>query len=295
VSPQATGSPALIGVRVVPASFRLAAPIQREVVLTCGGCPIYLAGGLDASDRSAAGVFALDPTTGRLTQLGNLVEPVHDAAGTLIPHGLVVFGGGSLSSTDLIQSFDLRTRRASIAGHLPKPLSDLSAAAFEDATYLVGGYDGVSPQRAIYRVSDSLRVRRVGSLPIGLRYPAVGTLGSNLVIAGGEAASGPVSTVYQFDTSTHRVTTLGRLPAPVGHASAITLDGRTFVAGGLDAKGRAVRTVVVVDDNGVHRLAPLARPVSDAGATEAAEVGWILGGWRGAAVAQVLRATFTAG
>lgn len=274
------------------APFTLAAPLQREVAVTCGGCPIYLVGGLDASDQSASGVFALDPATGRLRQLGNLQFPVHDAAGTLGVHRLLVYGGGAATSTDLIQAFDLRTGKASVVGHLPKPLSDLSAAG----SYLIGGYDGVAPQRAIYRVSTDMQVRRVGTLPVGLRYAAVapGATG-DLVIAGGESAAGPVSTVYLFDTNSGKVTLLGHMRRALGHASAFVLDGRVFVAGGLNSGGRPMRSVYVIDPSGVRLTTPLARPFSDAAATQSGGVGWILGGWRGQALAQVLRATFTVG
>lgn len=69
------------------------------------------------------GVFRLDPSTGRLRQLGTLPVPVHDAAGQMIGNHLVVFGGGSTTSTDLVQSFDLSTGTGSITGRLPVALS----------------------------------------------------------------------------------------------------------------------------------------------------------------------------
>ena len=54
-------------------------------------------------------------------------QPFHDAAGAVLGHRLLVFGGGAASSTSAVQSFDLSTHRGRLAGHLPRPISDLSA------------------------------------------------------------------------------------------------------------------------------------------------------------------------
>ena len=80
----------------------------------------------------------LHPATGRLTSLGTLAVPVHDATGVMIGSRLFVFGGGSSSSTDLVQEFDPATRTGSVVGHLPVPLSDLGSAAVGGTIYLVG-------------------------------------------------------------------------------------------------------------------------------------------------------------
>ena len=282
----------VLHLRIVPAPWALAAPIQREVAVAGGRGPIYLAGGLDASGQSAAGVFALNPRNGRLRQLGNLPHAVHDAAGAIVSNQLVVFGGGSVAPTDLIQSFDLRTHGSSVVGHLPNPLADLTAASSRDATYLVGGFDGMRPQRAIYRVSSTLALTRVGTLPVGLRYPAVAAdAGGNLVIAGGDSAAGPVSTVYVFNTNSRHVTLLGHLRSQLGQASAFVLDGRVFIAGGMNPAGRPLRSVYRIDPSGVRAVRPLPHPLADAAATQVGRAGWILGGWRGRTVAQVLKAT----
>ena len=69
--------------------------------------------GLDASDQSASGVFALDP--GNRTPAAAGEPPVRGArrgGHARRVHRLLVFGGGAATSTDLIQAFDLRTGRA---------------------------------------------------------------------------------------------------------------------------------------------------------------------------------------
>ena len=225
--------------QVRPAPYRLAAPVQREVAVQ-DGRTVYLAGGLDSSDVSASGVFALNPATGRLTSLGSMTDAFHDGAGAMIGGKLFVFGGGTVSGTDVVQAFDPASRSSAVVGHLPVSLSDLSAVTVGDTTYLVGGYDGHTPRREIYATTDGTSFRIVGRLPEGVRYPAVSAVGTTIVIAGGRAANGPVDTVTAFDTANGTISSLGALPAPVAEASAVTIAGVVYVIGGRDASGDAV-------------------------------------------------------
>jgi outer membrane protein assembly factor BamB len=290
------GSPSLSAVpptvlRIAPAPYRLDAPVQREVAVL-DGKTVYLAGGLDAAGSSAAGVFALNPTTGRLAAIGSVPNAFHDAAGAMIAGRLFVFGGGSSTGTDLIQAFDPAAGTAAVVGHLPMPLSDLSAATVGNTVYLVGGYDGHVPRREIYATTDGKTFRVVGRLPVGLRYAAVTAASPGLVIAGGQSANGPVDTVSVFDTGNGTVSQLGTLPAPVAHAAAFTLAGTTYVAGGLNAAGDAIASVAAIDaaTGAIHPVAPLRKPVADTGTVSTADGALLIGGWRGGAVDQVLAA-----
>ena len=159
--------PAVLQISVAP--YRLDAPVQREVAVS-DGTTVYLAGGLDVSDTSASGVFALDPTTGRLRQIGSVPSAFHDAAGAMIGGKVFIFGGGAAAGSNLVQTFDPATGTATVAGHLPVALSDLSAATVGDTVYLVGGYDGQVPRREIYATTDGATFRVAGRLPVGLRY-----------------------------------------------------------------------------------------------------------------------------
>lgn len=92
-----TPSAAAVSVlRIAAAPYRLRVPVQREVAVA-DGSTVYLAGGLDAAGNSAAGVFSLNPTTGKLTLLGSVPSAFHDAAGAFVGGRLLVFGGGSTS------------------------------------------------------------------------------------------------------------------------------------------------------------------------------------------------------
>jgi outer membrane protein assembly factor BamB len=274
---------------VTPAPYQLDAPVQREVAVPDGGI-VYLAGGLDTSGSSASGVFALNPSTGRLTALGTMPNAFHDAAGAMIGGRLFVFGGGSVSGTDLVQAFDPATGTGAVVGHLPVALSDLAVAKVGDTVFLVGGYDGRVPRREIYATTDGQTFRVVGHLPVGLRYAAVSASGASVVIAGGLSATGPVATVSVLDTSDGSVSRVGALPAPVAHASAFTIGTTVYVAGGLNAGGAAVAGVSSIDlaAKTIHRETPLREPVSDAGTVSTPDGALIFGGWRGSAIDQVL-------
>lgn len=282
--------------RIAVAPFALPAPIQREVAVATGGT-IELAGGLDDADASTATVDAVDPATGQVSSLGHLAVPFHDAAGALIHGQLFVFGGGPVAGTDDIQRFDEATGTGTVVGHLPKALSDLAAATVGSTVYLVGGFDDRTPQRTIYDTTDGVHVRVAGELPRGLRYAAVTVADGALIIAGGQTVGGPTAQVLRFDPSTGRTSNLARLPAPVAHAAAWSSDGSVFVAGGRDEAGNAVRTVVRIDvgSGAVTSLRPLPHALADPGLVAIGETVWLLGGWRGGAVSQVLEARMSAG
>ncbi len=229
----------------MPARFHLPLPIQREVAAVWK-VRIYVAGGLDGAGSSVGDVLSIDPTTGRVVQLGRMPRAFHDGAAAIIGHTLFTFGGGEVSGSDVIQAFNLARHRSRVAGRLPVALSDLAAASVNGTVYLVGGFDNVTPQTAIYATTDGRRFDVVGHLPVGLRYPAVAARGSALIVAGGDSDSGPVSTVYRFVPRTGHVSVLGHLPAPVGHATAVALGSRVYVLGGRGAAGDALRSAFVI-------------------------------------------------
>ncbi len=273
--------------RLTQASFRLPRPVQREVAVERDGI-VYLAGGLDATGNSASGVFALHVATGKLASLGTVPTPFHDAAGALVGGRLLVFGGGRTESSDQVQGFDLSTGRGTVTGHLPTPLSDLASATVGNSVYLIGGWNGRTLSSVVYVTTDGHLFKRAGRLPAGLRYPAVTSVGTDLIVAGGITGTGPVSTVYRFDASTGRSSLIGNLPDPVAHAAAFTIGSTAFVAGGKDAKGNAVRTAFAVDGGTIRPMPPLPRPLSDAGVVSDQEEAWLIGGWRGRAVAEII-------
>jgi N-acetylneuraminic acid mutarotase len=158
--------------------------------------------------------------------------------------------------------------------------------------YLVGGYDGHTPQAAIYSTSDGSSFRTVGQLPTGLRYAGVASTGSNVIIAGGVSAAGTVDTIYSFDPGRGKVSKIGHLPSPVAHASTFFLGGLVYLVGGADASDNAVDSVTSIDPTtgATQQLSPLHRGVSDSGVAWDATQAWILGGLSGRATSRTLHA-----
>ena len=277
---------AAIAVRLL--SYRLSAPVQREVAVAAGG-RVLIAGGLDIADRSTRGVFRLDPSSGRLTLLGTVPRAFHDAAGGLIGGRLFIFGGGAAQGTATVQVFDPRTRRGAIVSQLPRALSDFSAARLGRTLYLVGGYDGRIPRREVYGTTDGRHFFLAGRLPIALRYPAVAAVGTSLIVAGGVSSSGTRAAVYAFDPRVARARLIGQLPRAVAHASAVTLGRTVYVIGGVDAHGRTVGSVMAIDAGrgAIATVAAVAR-VSDAAVLALGARALIVGGAaNGKAVATV--------
>src|SRR5439155_26206901 len=132
-------------------------------------------------------------------------------------------------------------------------------------------------------------------LPGGLRYPAVAGQGSDLVIAGGVSSEGPVSTVYRFDPATRTVSLLGHLRHALGHATAVALGPNVYVFGGRDAAGAPLATSFAILASGrIRSVAGLAAPLSDAAAADDGHRAWLVGGWRGHAVTQVVEVILAA-
>jgi YVTN family beta-propeller protein len=274
------------------AGYELTAPIQRTVAVWQGN-GVYIAGGLDGAGNTVGDVFSMSPVSGRLTSLGSLAQPVHDAAAAMISGKIYVFAGGAGSGTDTVQSFDPATGHSSIVGHLPVALSDLASAQIGSTTYLIGGYDGTSPRQEIYATTDGASFTTVGHLPVGLRYPAATEAGGHIVIAGGQTSSGPTNAVYTFDPTSGKTTLLGNLPAPVAHAAAFTLSGMTYLIGGRDAADKALTWVSAIDPSTgrVTSEPPLVQPVADAAVAASPHSALLIGGWGTTTLRRVLRAT----
>jgi N-acetylneuraminic acid mutarotase len=197
----------------------------------------------------------------------------------MIGNALYIFGGGSAASSSAVQRFDLATRTAAIVAHLPRPLSDVAAATTPDGVYLIGGYDGRTPQRAIYRTRDGTHVARVATLPVGLRYAAVAAVGDLVVIAGGDSAAGTSDQVYLLDTAKNALASLGALPVGTAGAETFALGGDVYVGGGTDRAGAVVGTI--------YRIDPAARtivrvagslPVRNAATVVLGRTAWVIGG-----------------
>lgn len=208
----------------------LPAALSGESVL---GLPkrILVIGGLDSSDVSTSQVLELPVATGKFSHLGSLAEPRHDTAAAALGGKFLVFGGGSLTELDSVESLSGGSSR--VIGRLPTTRSDLSAVTVAGRVYLLGGYDGQRPLGPVLQTIDGRRFAAVGKLPVPFRYAAVAAIGRTIYTFGGELANGLDSDAIQaIDTGSGRARVIGHLHRPLSHASAVALRGRIYVLGG---------------------------------------------------------------
>ena len=275
---------------------RLPAAISGESAVDVRGS-LRIVGGLDSSGVSATGTYSLDPRTGDLRPSGTLAQPLHDAAAAPGPSGMLVFGGGSTTSTDAVEALG-NGGSARIVGTLPKPRSDLAAATAGNDTYLLGGYDGNALDPSVLATRDGRSFRKVATLPVPVRYPATAAAGNAVYVFGGETATGrPTDAIQQVLPGNGAARVIGHLPHPIDHASAISLGGRIYVLGGT-VGGTATDRVVSFDPStrSTRPAGPLPEPVTNAGAATIGGTGYLIGGLgrNGQALDSVVRLTLTA-
>jgi outer membrane protein assembly factor BamB len=225
--------------------WQLNQPISRAVVLPYGGTKLAILGGLVGGTTSASGIYSLDTATGGAGLVGGLAMPLHDAAGARLAGHDFIFGGGSPTTTAAVQSWPgpgpaglpAGGSRAGVVSSLPQPRSDAVAASVGKTIYVVGGYDGSSPDPEVLATSDGHTFTNVANLAIPVRYPAVASLGSRLYVFGGQAIAGtmagqPVNAIQMVDPAHHRVSVIGRMTEPLMGASAVILGGHLYLMGG---------------------------------------------------------------
>ncbi len=258
----------------------LPAPISGEAVAASGDGLLIL-GGLDSSSASVSGVFRMDSATGRLHPAGALGGPLHDAAAAALADRVLVFGGGSATSSDAVQSLPAAgSDSARVVGHLPTVRSDLSAVTVGQEAYVLGGYDGQTPIDSVLKTGDGTSFKQIAALPAPARYMAVTALDGKIYAFGGETAGGrPSDAIQEVDPQRGDARVVGRLPEALSHASAVTLGGRIFILGG-DLNGAASDRVWSFDP-ATRRASPAGRlPLAVSGGA-AATVGsgaYLVGG-----------------
>ena len=219
----------------------LPAPVSGAAGAAVPGGMLVL-GGLDASETSVAGVFVLD-RRGKLRPAGELSGPLHDAAATAVGERVLVFGGGTASSTDTVQALPTSLgsggeATATVVGHLPAVRSDLSAVTVGRRAYVLGGYDGTELDPSVLATADGTSFSRVAELPVPARYLAAVALGGRIFAFGGETGEGEATAAIQeVDPARGSARVVGHLPHPLSHAAAVALGGAIYLVGGESAAG----------------------------------------------------------
>jgi len=276
--------------QVRPAPYRLPAAVSGEAV-SADGHGLLVSGGLLADQSSSGSVIRIDLRTGRSVVAGHLAMPVHDAASAVLGGRLLVFGGGTFSSSAAVQRPSPGS--GAVYGTLPAPRSDLLAVTQGTTAYLAGGHNSGTYARTVLATTDGRHFRVVARLPLPVRYPGVVATGTQLWIFGGLTPHGPVSAVQRVDLRTGRARLAGRLPHPLAAAAAFALDGTIYVAGGLAAgsPARAGGSSQLVTSSAVLRFdqagssfsaaGTLPVPVAHAGVGVTSGVAYLVGGLDG--------------
>lgn len=281
-------------VRAVTAGWRLPRATSRGAVVPVGGGGV-LAGGLLPGDVTTDRSYRVEPSTGRVTRLGNLAVATHDVAGAYLGGAPTVFGGGNTSVLSAVQRLG-RDGRWRVAGRLPSPRADLSAAQDGARALVVGGYDGLRSPRAVLATSGGHRFTTAARLPAGVRYAAVAVVGDTAWVFGGEESDRELGHVYRIDLATGSVRARGRMPRPLGHAAAVVVGDRVLLMGGRTTPDRPTDRMWWFDT--VHRTwrraGRLPYPVADAPTLATPHHAFLLGGETPDFTDRVVRVTWRA-
>ena len=258
--------------------WRLPYAVAREAVAPVGSGRYVVAGGLVGGDSSTDRTLLVDPARGRVTAEASLPVPVHDTAGLAVRGHALVVGGGNASEQATVQARG--SHGWSVAGHLPQPRSDLTAALVGDQALVIGGYDGSSTAvPAILASRDARHWHRVGTLPLPVRYAAGAVVGQSVWLFGGERAGAEQRTVQEIGPGGH-ARVVARLPRALGHASAVPLGGRILLVGGRTGPD-SVTDRMWWFDPATRRFEPagrLPRPLADSAVIADGNTAWLVGG-----------------
>jgi Kelch motif protein len=265
--------------KLIATESKLRIPPLSGEALVADGPGLQSIGGLDRAGVSTDAVYALDPSAGSVRRAGSLVEPLHDAAAARLGASTLVFGGGSSTTTDMVQRIGAGGG-AEIVGRLPVPASDLSALTVAGQAFVLGGFDGQTTVASVLETRTGTSLRVIASLQVPVRYTAAASLGGKIYLFGGELASGADCNLIQVvDPRSGATRVIGHLPRPLAHSSAVTLGGRIYLLGGRDAGAPSSRiTAFDAARNRVEAAGSLPGPVMNAAAARVGASAYLVGG-----------------
>lgn len=276
----------------VAAAAALPAPVYRTVAVVAAG-RIYVLGGHDVAGATVTGVESVDPATGVVRRAGSLALPTHGSAAANLGGRILVFGGASTSVYDTVQQFFPATGRSQIVGHMPGVRADVTAAVIGGRVILVGGFDGIGPQSAVWQTRDGRHFTVLAHLAQPVRYAAVAALGNVVYVFGGLISGGEYTgtfsnAIQRINLASGAASVVGRLPTPLAHAMAATMNGGVYVLGG-SAPGGPSNAIERFDPkrNRMQPAGRLPRPLTDAAVATIGPSVYLLGGISSAPVATI--------
>ncbi len=205
-----------------------------------------------------------------------------------------------------MQAYPLTAAGASatgvVVGQLPQRRSDAGAVTIGRTAYVVGGYDGTVADPQVLSTTNGSSFHSVGSLPVPVRYPAVAAVGQMIYAFGGQqvgGAAGAVNAIQRIDPASGKIEVVGHLPQALLGASAVTLGGVIYVAGG--STGPSDSGVIYAFDPVKDRVlvaGHLIAPLANAAVATVAGTAWLVGGESGStptATVQMLKPNITFG
>jgi N-acetylneuraminic acid mutarotase len=118
---------------------RLPTAVRYPAVATIGST-IYLFGGQSASSSQTNLIQAVDVAAGTAKVVGQLAEPIVEAAAYVVRGAVFLAGGRSGTVTrSSIDRLDLASGALAPVGTLPNPVADAASASIGDTLYLFGG------------------------------------------------------------------------------------------------------------------------------------------------------------
>ncbi|MDQ1431827.1 MAG: hypothetical protein QOF40_2429, partial [Actinomycetota bacterium] len=125
--------------------------------------------------------------------------------------------------------------------------------------------------------------KKVGNLPVPVRYPAVAVVGNAIYLFGGVSnskAGVDTATVQRLDVSSGAIDTVATLPTSLSHASAIVLGGQVFLLGGYVDNTKLSDQILRFDPatGATTSVGALPAPLSDAAAVVIGKQGYLVGG-----------------
>ncbi len=268
--------------------------VSRADAVVQAGRLIVL-GGLHGSSpgTSTPQVLTLDPSSGAAQVGAPLAVATHDAAAVVLGGSVFVIGGGSASTISTVQEWTGAGAR--VVSHLPKPRSDIDGVVVDGHAYVIGGYDGSQPTPEVLETDDGITFHVAATLPVAVRYPAIAVVGSTIYVIGGQSVTGPagdgppINDVQAVNVADGSASVVSHVPGAVTEASAFTLLGAVFVAGGVRA-GIVQKGVFRLDpaSGTLTPVATLPEPRADAAVATAGDTAYLIGGESPARLASVV-------
>lgn len=164
-------------------------PAQRADLASAVGPDgtVYLAGGYNGTNFSPDVLSTRNGTT--FTVLAQLPVPVRYPAVAIAAGKLWIIGGETAAGgdTDSIQTVDLKSHVAAVAGHLPEAVSHASAATLHNTVYLFGGRSGGHVLDTVFQLDPAKAAfSPAGSLPVPTSDMSEVTIGETVYLLGGE-------------------------------------------------------------------------------------------------------------